>query len=34
MKITLLNFHEEKCWSVFVFDEGVSRPAALSKALR
>jgi len=34
MKITLLNFHEEKCWNVFGIDEGVSRSAALSKPLR
>jgi hypothetical protein len=34
MKITLLNFHEEKCWNVLGIDDGVSQPAALSKPLR
>jgi hypothetical protein len=33
MKITLLKFHEEKCWSVMGIDDGVSRPAAVSKPL-
>jgi len=28
MKITLLNFHEEKCWNVFRISDGVSQPAA------